>query len=348
MGKIVTKEVLSPVEEAIYQNLKQLKTKDSPLNIKIQELKAMYLKWAEEEKKDELIQFNDTNRFNTKNFNSDLFKSYIGLKRRNIDNTNKAAIINDMYHKIQEIVDELQGNTIHTKYAIYFHAQGKTYRSFVEDIPVKFLKLNNSKSSTSHEMQIYAAKFKDYAKKIYSNGQMKNTSDITSHYNTFKKTLQDTYMGKSKIPNKIINEGIIAEAFERHLQQMHQELIYSNGKTLNDNIGAKYDWTVDEAWRLVRASTGNDPWYTGGDVKDIQVKSLASGDRKVTGYKTIEDMFNYLTYLERTSIDDVTLREQAREAFNLFYNKVGDELDSAAKLTAEEIIKDFIMKENKI
>lgn len=336
----VDKQQLSEVENVIYQNLKDLKTENSSLNKKIKELKAMYLQYAEEERIEEQIQFNDPNRFNTNKIDSSLFQNYVSLKKKVIDKTNKAIIINNMYHKILEIVNELQGET-DIKYAIYFEVKGHTYRSFMGDIPTKFLKLNTTKSSAKYEMQIYAAKFKDWATKQTKNGQMKNTMDITAHYNTFVKTLQDTYNGKSQIPNYIINKGHIAEAFERHLQQVHGALTETNGQ----EIGNAYDWTVDDAWRLIRISKGNDPWYTGGDVNNIQVKSLFAGDRTITSFSTIEDMFNFLTYLEKGAFDDEALKRQAKEAFNVFYNNVNQELNQALEMTKDEIIEEFVRME---
>lgn len=331
------RQQLSEVEEVIYQNLKQLKTEGSSLNKKIQELKVMYFQYAKEEEINGRIQFNDTNRFNANKIDSSLFSQYVSLKKAAIDKTKKVAIINDMYHKILEIVSELQGETA-IKYAVYFDAGNKVYRSFVGELPSKLLKLDTSGSSTKYQMQIYAAKFKEYAMKMSKNGQMKNNMDITGHYNVFMKTLQDTYNGQHSIPNTIVNKGHVAEAFERHLQQDHAGLVEINGQS----IEAVYDWTVDEAWRLIRVSRGNDPWYTGGDVNNIQVKSLFAGDRTVTSYSTIEDMFNFLTYLEKGGNDEVTLRRQAKEVADVFYNNVHDEFDRALDLTVDDIVKEYI------
>ena len=334
--------VEQPVENVIYQNLKDIREKKNKTIMQnMKELRIMYNEFLKETEVGEAIQFHDTNRFKQSNFDSSLFKKYHTLHKLHIDKVGKAKNIERMYHKILDIVNEIKDD-VSINYAVYFDKGGKIYRSFTEEIPSKALKLNTAQSSTTYEMQIYAKVFKEWAM-VKS---QKRALDVTDHFNTFLKTLEDTYNGPTPLLDRSspINKGHVAEAFERHLQNAHSSLIKQN----EGSLPAEYDWTVDEAWRLIRISLGNDPWYTGGDVKNIQVKTLFAGDRRVTTYNTIEDMFNFLEYLLKGNTSEEVLRRKAKEAFNVFYNKVDDALEKALEQTAEEIVNDIIKHKEEI
>lgn len=337
MEKYINKEdIESSVEEIIYKNLKELgQNENHIIKQKMKELENMYNQFAKQEEVESIKQFHDTTRFNTSRIDETLFTQYKSLKGREIDKIGRAKIIDDMYNKILEIINILKEET-NINYAIYFDSGGRIYRSYIDSIPSKMLKLDNTKNSVKHQMQIQASNFKKWA----TVKSQKRAVDVTDHFNAFIATLQDTYNGKPQLPNKKVNKGHIAEAFERHLQNMHNSLIYSN----NEELSSTYDWTVDEAWKLVRASLGNDPWYTGGDVGNIQVKSLFAGDRTVTSYATIEDTFNFLEYLLKENESDDVLRRKASEAFSVLYNKVDNVINESMEMTVQEIVDDIFGK----
>ena len=324
MGEFVTENMLSPMEEAIYNQLKELRKDNTTLNNKLKELKNLFYQYSREEQS----HYHDKKRFG---FLESLASSqYRVLEREKIDMKQKIEI-EKMYTLANEIIDELLKREKPLEYAVYFSVQGKIYRTQQSHLNLDVL--NVSKSNQS--LRISASAFKKMAL------EQQQATDITKHYSAFINDLQETYTGQSKLPNKKINAGIIAEAFERHLQKVHSAILSSE----EANLGSKNDWTIDEIWRLIKQSLGSDPWYTGGDVGSIQVKNIRKGNVRLTQFNTIEDIVNFLLYLGDNQYSDDTLKRQAKEAFQVLYNRVDDVADAAAKQSAEEILAELVNRQ---
>ena len=337
-------EVIQILKDNIYNILKNEESEQSKLLKKeFNELKIIYEKYSKEEESELYsdIKFHNTTVFNKNNFDPSLFKKYRVLFETRKNKIDKPKIIDDMYKKIINITNILSGRTdLH--YAIYFREGEKIYRSYLEgDIDVKNLTLTGQNEiSAKHRLSINNTKFKKWAMAKSQNRAL----DVTEHYNEFLSYLQKTYKGKIKIPsNQGINEGHIIEAFERHLYNEHNSLVKQNKGEMK-SLG-KYDWDEDEPWRLLRISMGNDPWYTGGDVENIQVKFLNKGqsERQVTTFNSIEDMYNFLNYLinDNEGLKDEDFKRRAEQTAKLLYNKVDEEINNYANKTAEEIIKNI-------
>lgn len=352
MGELIKKDSYAELKNIIYQQLKMLnEKKDTPLYRYINELKQKLADYKKEEKQIENnknLYHDNKNVFNRKNILSNIYLSYTTFKQKKILDTNETKhvrLLDDIYHLIIKIRNELKQQSINIKYAVYFEKDGKVYRSFQNEIK----KAHQKTSYTESALKINAAKFKNaMAYKKNKQGKLINTNqaiDVTDHYNTFYKTIYDTYTGDKQIFKNTLNRGIIAEAFERHLYDTHKNLLYSNEEM---QLAGAYDWTVDEAWQYIRLSKGNDAWYTGGDIEDIQVKSLFAGDRQITSFQTIEDLYNFFDNLTKRGIlTEKELKEQTEDIFNIFYNKVNDKAEETLKMTAQEIIQEFINMSNK-
>lgn len=251
------------------------------------------------------------------------------LQRAKIEQE-QTYVIDQLYDMVIEITSLLTKKEKPLDYAIYFtSSDGKIYRTHQNKLDLMYLNISKSNQS----MRLSASAFK---KAMLEQNQ---AVDITEHYNVFMGVLQQTYNGQTKLPNSKINAGVIAEAFERHLQNIHAAALSSGGDI---SIEAQYDWTVDEAWQLVRQSLGNDPWYTGGDVGMTQVKNIGKGNVRLTQFNTIEDIINFLMYLGEEQYDDDTLKQQAKEAAQVLYNEANDVAAEGTNQTIDEFLANRI------
>lgn len=320
MGELITESMLSPIEETIYKQLKELRKNNTNLNNKFKELKNLFYQYSEKGGNS----YHDKKRFGF--LESMASSEYRILQRAKIDLQQKIEV-EKMYNLVIEITNELLQREKPLDYAIYFTVNGKIYRTKQDHLNLDVLNISKSNQS----LRISASAFK---RKVLEQEQ---AVDITEHYGVFMNFLQETYNGQTKLPNQKINAGIIAEAFERHLQKVHAAAL-SSGEI---SVEVGYDWSADEAWRLIRQSLGNDPWYTGGDVGATQVKNIGKGNVRLTQFNTIEDIVNFLLYIGDNQYDDEILKKQAKEAFKVLYNEVDDVADEAAQKTAEEILADL-------
>lgn len=172
------------------------------------------------------------------------------------------------------------------------------------------------------------------SKKIFEEWEKELKEDavsrvIDAHFQQFFNILQESYNGT--LPTPTISYGRISEAFERHLQFQHG----INGTNLTEIDAFKTD-TVSrgEAWRLVRASLGNAAWYTGGDVGNVQVKSIMRGSRGITNYNTLQDLTMYFESLLNLSLEEVDTA--AEKAFQIFTQQESEVDETLFKEVEEE------------
>ena len=310
------------LEQILFETLQQLKTSNTELNKKISQLKNLYEKYSIVS---ENAKYHDRRRFGVL---QELASSQYRILQRAKIEQEQTFVIDQIYELVIEITSLLTKKEKPLDYAIYFtDKNGKIYRIKQSKISLDFLNISKSNQS----MRLSAGAFKQYAL------QQEQTVDITLHYNTFMDVLQQTYNGQTKLPNSKINAGVIAEAFERHLQKVHAAALASNGDI---SIEAQYDWSVDEAWRLVRQSLGNDPWYTGGDVGMTQVKNIGKGNVRLTQFNTIEDIVNFLLYLNDNQFNDEILRQQAKEAAIILSNEANKVLEEGVEMSMQEILSE--------
>ena len=89
-------------------------------------------------------------------------------------------------------------------------------------------------------------------------------------------------------------------------------------------------WNYNQIWSFVRQATANVPWYLTGDVGGTQVKSVITGDVRLTSKGAFQDTLNFLNYLLNAN-DDI------QEAVNNAYNILVVQLTE----TESNVIKDL-------
>ena len=193
-------------------------------------------------------------------------------------NTTQQVKLN-VYNACNTIIDILLSRELSTSYVFYYtDTKGVVHRVASEHV--------NSQSVSVHKssrLRILRGQISQMEKAEEVEQQMLN-----KHYTSYRSIVARTYKGI--IGQGQINEGHIAEAFERHYQKVHiNEDPFNSDESLN----------VNTVWEEVRESLGNAGWWTGGDVGNIQVKSLfgKTGDVRLTYVKTIEEVGNFLLWI---------------------------------------------------
>ena len=304
---------LNEFEKIIYEQLKEMQTENTLLNNKFKELKKLFEQYSH---KTELHKYSEASAY---------FRHLNSIRSE----AEEIKILSQLKEKVEEITMLLTKNTDELNYVFYFtDKKGHIYRSKMTKIPLKYMEIDNS----SGQLQI--------AKTALTNKlrESKTKQDVTAHFNTYLKTLQDTYRGQT-FPNKRLNYGIFAEAFERHLNNVHAGALASNQDI---SIESGYDWTVNEAWRLVRQSLGDDPWYTGGDVGGSQVKNISSTSTRLTKQSTLEDIISFLLYVGQPYQNEQVLLKQAKEAARILYNEANDVVKQGIDTMTDEELNKFL------
>lgn len=233
--------------------------------------------------------------------------------------------MSQLYHLYSEITTKLLGLNKLT-YSIYYKdSNGDMLRISVQDISKATSWLLNDgptsqlylKGSTIKE--VFAQELQDIK------NEQEYTKALTSHYGALEALLRVSYKGQS-YQSKV--GKYIPEAFERDV------LFYPHTV---DNIDSFYQhsWNLQEAWNLIRMSSGNAPWYSGGDVLskmfNVQVKGFTSNGKEVsasgkknpfyritglTTLRSLEDIANYLVTL--LDVTPATLDNKVEEIYKLF------------------------------
>ena len=229
-----------------------------------------------------------------------------------------------LYHLFSEITTKLLGLNKLT-YSIYYKdSNGDMLRISVQDVskatswllddgPTNQLYL---KGNTIKE--VFAQELQDIR------DEQEYTKALTSHYGALEALLKASYKGKS-YQSKV--GKYIPEAFERD--------VLSYPHTI-DNVDSFYQhsWGLQEAWDSIRMSSGNAPWYSGGDVLskmfNVQVKGFTGGKEVsangkknpfyriagLTTLRSLEDVANYLVTL--LDVTPATLDSKVEEIYRLF------------------------------
>lgn len=235
--------------------------------------------------------------------------------------TERLAQMQELYDIENEIVGKMLGLPSLT-YAIYYRdSDGNIVRIKVSHITDAATILSFNPNALSLTGNTIAAAF---AKEIeQAKADTEYFKNLNTHYSALTAILQRTYRGKNF--SSRVNKNI-PEAFERDMVAFpHDD---------DPSTFSKHTWSVSEAWRYIRASSGNAPWYSGADVlskmANIQVKGFTKEGRAVnkngkenpffrltglTSLRSLEDIANLLVNLLNTSA--ATIEARVEEIYNL-------------------------------
>lgn len=256
-----------------------------------------------------------------------------------------------LYHYYSEIVTKMLGlNTL--TYSIYYkNDDGKMLRIQTSDVSKATSWL--FKDGPSSELYLKGGNIKQIFKEELEAIQNENryTDALTTHYNALEAILKASYKGRS-YQQKV--GKYIPEAFERDVLNYPHTI---------DNVESfsQHSWSLQEAWDYIRLSSGNAPWYSGGDVLskmfNVQVKGFTGGGSeytskgelnpfyRITGLTTLrslEDVANYLITL--LDVSPATLESKVNEVYSLFNqedweHKVNLEIEDDVEKISKKLIK---------
>lgn len=146
-------------------------------------------------------------------------------------------------------------------------------------------------------------------------------TDISKHYRLFVADLQKTAVKP--------NWGVVAEAFERHWEQLEQHKVSP-------------DWGGEgNAWQLYHASTGSAAYYTGPDTELSQVKSTNASI--VSNINIVLNTMKAILQMARTQVIDPSnigrIKNQYLKAFKQKSGAVEKDGEAFIDFTADGLVR---------
>lgn len=226
----------------------------------------------------------------------------------------------ELYHIENEIITKMLGLPS-LVYSIYYkNADGNIVRIKTQNITDAAASPFGKNNLMLSNIDVSSA-FQSELEKIEQQKDYLNA--LNAHYSVLETILQNTYKGKnyqSKVGKNV------PEAFERDMVTFpHDD---------DPSTFSKHAWTVEEAWNYIKASSGNAPWYSGGDVLskmfNVQVKGFTGKGSQysksgklnpyyritgLTSLRSLTDIANLLVNLLDTSKENIEIRVE--EIYNL-------------------------------
>lgn len=233
-----------------------------------------------------------------------------------------------VYQKIKEIFNKLEKQIglereDNIGYAVYYKDGDTVKRASMNQIP------SVRKGSRK---QLKTAGLQSYLKGI---NELQNNDikilDIGQHFQSFIGVIQASYKGKGDIPNRVISYGRLAEAFQMHLQS-----------NLNHNMNDAPPWNYNQVWMFLRRATANVPWYLTGDVGGTQVKSIITGDVRLTSKSTFQNTLNFLNYLLNANDD---IEQAVNNAYNVLVVQLNQTENNTIKNLAHQTIEQALQNQ---
>lgn len=146
-------------------------------------------------------------------------------------------------------------------------------------------------------------------------------TDISKHYQLFVSDLQKTAVKP--------NWGVVAEAFERHWEQLERHTITSS------------DWGTDgDAWQLYHMSRSSNPYYTGPDTELSQVKSTNAS--VVSNINTVLNTIKAILKMAQTQVLDPSnigkVKQQYLKAFQQKAQKIENDGQEFIDFVSQDLI----------
>ena len=232
-----------------------------------------------------------------------------------------------VYQKIKEIFNKLEKQIglereDNIGYAIYYKDGDTIKRASMNQIPS--VRKGSRKQLKTAGLQSYLKGIQDL-----QNNDIK-ILDIGQHFQSFVGVIQASYKGGT-IPNRVISYGRLAEAFQMHLQS-----------NLNHNMNDAPPWNYNQVWSFIKEATANVPWYLTGDVGGTQVKSVITGDVRLTSKSTFQNTLNFLNYLLNANDD---IEQAVNNAYNILVVQLKQTENNTIKNLAHQTLEQALQSE---
>lgn len=155
---------------------------------------------------------------------------------------------------------------------------------------------------------------------------------VAKHYKKFI----EPFLENEKKGSWKMNVGVATEAFERHWEQLKHSLTPPN---MNDaDLGS-----VGSRWVLYKMSSGSDPYYTGPDTAESQVKNANASI--ISNADTVINTIQAVLKLADTNLD-ITAIQQIAAQYKLAFQQKQASIDNILK-GLENIVDEDILQEAK-
>ena len=228
--------------------------------------------------------------------NKSLGNSYLSLNRGKISQ----KYIKDL-HSLQHLIENFMSKFLNrpiTQYAIYYtDKEGNTYRKELTSQEEQKMYSQSSMQSmrlTKQTKNMIMFEIKD----------AEIQTKFSEHFNNYRIQIEKIYekMSQSTQYNAIFkrqkfNEGIKAEAFERHFQKIHhgnQEHVARSTEGFQEK----------ELMENLLASFGFTPWWSKGDVGTFQIKSFTDKSQSVSigSVRSLEELLNFIYLISNKNL----------------------------------------------
>lgn len=315
---ISPEEIEQQIKNALKISIKELQNEDSILRKKILKLNSKLRKADQEIKVHSSF---------SKAFKMAEKYSYKVLQRKKMTARQLINLQKECQAIIFQLTGDLNKGLENIEYAVYYkNSKGEIVRIQSTKIPTKGLR-----RSESNDALRLSTKVKNIFDKEVKNQELQ--INMNTHYQHMKKILENSSRLKTALfTSGTINEGHLAEAFERHLQLQHRAILLNSisSDPMTDSID------VREAWRLLGLSLGKAPWWTGGDVDNVQVKSIFKGEVSIASLTSIEGLINYLNLLTKP-MTEAEIKNQVDIAYSILLPHEKQNLDRVAGLAEEDM-----------
>ena len=257
------------------------------------------------------------------------------INRETIEDSQIAPKILEAYFLTEKILENL-GLIKHVNYVFtYIDSKNNYYRTSNLD-----LLANPDAYYLEKRDGIYSLRLREsaMAMKIKEQNLKNQTDDINKHYQSFSQPYWD-YSRTNKTGWKI-NKGVVSEAFERHWEQLGHSIEQTPFDNSTGDLGS-----IGYRWYLYRLSSGSDPYYTGPDTAESQVKNA-----NASIVSNVDTVLNTIILVKTLIESRISLKEKEKieENLNKLFNQSSIKPNIARKIwdgvdatTRAEIIESF-------
>lgn len=212
------------------------------------------------------------------------------------------------YHLTSEILQEIEFIDKVNYTFTYTDSKGRFHRAGDMALDVSFVKLEAASKGRGWSLRMNSSIVK--AKIAAQSAGKEIDAMINLHFQKFAEPYFE-YERNNNTGQKI-NNGILAEAFERHWENMQHSLQGDPSQFNKNSIGNDLE-SEGSRWQLQRQSSGNAPYYTGPDTLYAQVKNANAS--LIDNVNTVLNTMDALIKLFDNTLSEQNLAENLQKAF---------------------------------
>lgn len=229
-----------------------------------------------------------------------------------VDNdTDKQLIVNNIlegYHLTSEILQDLGFIDKVTYTYTYIDSKGQFHRAGDMILDVSSVKLEAASRGRGYSLRMNSSAVQ--AQIAAKSSGSETDALINLHFQKFAEPYFQ-YEANNNTDWKI-NKGVLAEAFERHWENMQHSLNNDNSQFEKNSIGNDLE-SIGERWWMYRLSSGSAAYYTGPDTLYAQVKNANAS--LIDNVNTVLNTMDAIIRLFEDTLNIQNIAEHLERAF---------------------------------